>query len=60
MANLINDPTVVDYEYVNEGTFYEALSVAKNRIEKAMDLDTLNQQQANDLTKMINQYLNNL
>ena len=60
MANLINDPIVEDYEYDNEGTFYEALSVANNRIEKAMELDTLDQQQANELTKMINNFLNNL
>ena len=60
MANLINDPTVEEYELDNEGTFYEALSVANNRIEKAMELDTLNQQQANELTKMINNFLNNL
>lgn len=60
MANLIIDPIVEDYEYDNEGTFYEALSVANNRIEKAMDLDTLNQQQANELTKLINNFLNNL
>lgn len=59
MANLINDPIVEDYEFDNEGTFYEALSVANRRIEEAMAKDTLNQEQVNELTKLINNFLNN-
>lgn len=59
MAILISKPKTEVIES-KSGTFYEALSVANNRIEKAIELDTLNQQQTNELTKMINNFLNNL
>ena len=59
MAILISKPKTEVIES-NSGTFYEALSVANRRIEEAMSKDTLDQEQVNELTKMINTYLNNL
>lgn len=59
MAILISKPKTEVIES-NSGTFYEPLSVANRRIEKAMDLDSLSQQQVNELTKLINEFFNNL
>ena len=58
MAILISKPKTEVIES-NSGTFYEALSVANRKIEEAMSKDTLNQEQVNELTKLINNFLNN-
>ena len=58
MAILISKPKTEVIES-KSGTFYEALSVANRKIEEAMSKDTLNQEQVNELTKLINNFLNN-
>lgn len=58
MAILISKPKT-EINESNSGTFYEALSVANRRIEEAMTKDSLNQEQVNELTKLINNFLNN-
>lgn len=59
MAILISKPKTEVIES-NSGTFYEALSIANRRIEEVMAKDSLSQEQVNELTKLINNFLNNL